>query len=135
MTRLTTIKTLVSINGKLIPQDSVYANTTEAALTWTNNGDVQIAKLEAGKNFITEYRAYLASGKKMLVLVDPQFTAIFQRIKGSQPQRNRSYRQRPKSRSVVFVLGNHDDIKSFDVSYTGKSEQLAAIQYCRDHTG
>src|SRR6202000_23479 len=26
--------------------------------------------------------------------------------------------------ALVFVLGNHDDLKSFDVSYIGKKEQL-----------
>ena len=77
MTRVTAIKTFVNINGKTIPADSVFASTSASSLNWTNNSDVQIVKLGADKNFRTEYRAYMQSGKKMLILVDPQFTAIF----------------------------------------------------------
>ncbi len=123
MTRVTAIKTFVNINGKTIPADSVFASTSATSLNWTNNSDVQIVKLSADKNFRTEYRAYMQSGKKMLVLVDPQFTAIF-----------KTYAERLKkgtvtskvndNQALVFVLGNHDDIKSFDVSYTGKKEEL-----------
>jgi hypothetical protein len=123
MTRTSTVKTLVNINGKLIPQDSVFTSTGATAFNWTNNSDVQVAKIGAGKNFRTEYMGYLKSGKKMLIMIDPQFTAIFQSL------RNRSLKgsvsnKKNDDQTLVFVLGNHDDIKSFDVSYTGKSEEL-----------
>lgn len=123
MTRITAVKTLVSINGKQISQDSVFANTSAAALNWSNNSDVQVVKLSADKNFRTEYMSYIKSGKKLLILVDPQFTSIFQSLKGRSAKGSVT-KNTNDEQALVFVLGNHDDIKSFDVSYTGKSEKL-----------
>ncbi len=123
MTRVTTVKTLVEINGKLIPSDSVFASTSAATLNWTNNADVQIMNLSAGKNFRTEYMGYLKSGKKMLILVDPEFTALFNMLK-DRSRKGTVSNKTNDNQALVFVLGRHDDIKSFDVSYTGKSEQL-----------
>jgi len=123
MTRITPVKTLVEINQKLIPADSVFASTNEASLNWSNNTDVEIVKLSAGKNFRTEYMGYIRSGKKMLILVDPQFTGIFNTLRDRS--RKGSVSNKPADgQALVFVLGNHDDIKSFDVAYTGKAEQL-----------
>ena len=123
MTRVMALKTLVNINGKLIPQDSVFTSASAPSFNWTNNSDVQIVKLSSDKNFRNEYMGYAQSGKKMLILVDPQFTSIFQNL------RNRSLKgsisNKPNDeQQLVFVLGNHDDVKSFDVSYTGKAESL-----------
>jgi hypothetical protein len=123
MTRTTALKTLVNINGKLIPQDSVFTSSTSTEFNWTNNNDVQIVKLSSGKNFRTEYMSYIKSGKKMLILVDPQFTSIFQNLRNRSLKGNVTSKKNDEQ-ALVFVLGNHDDIKSFDVSYTGKSEQL-----------
>ena len=123
MARVTPLKTLVEINQKLIPADSVFASTTAASLNWSNNSDVEIVKLSAGKNFRTEYTGYIRSGKKMLILVDPQFTGIFNTLRDRS--RKGSVTNKPADgQALVFVLGNHDDIKSFDVAYTGKAEQL-----------
>ena len=123
MARFTAVKTLVNINGKMIPADSVFANTSATSLNWTNNADVQIVKLSAEKNFRTEYRSYMQSGKKMLILVDPQFTALFKLLKDRSKQGTVTNKPND-NQAIVFVLGNHDDIKSFDVSYTGKKEEL-----------
>jgi hypothetical protein len=123
MTRVTPVKTLVEINQKLIPADSVFASTSAASLNWSNNTDVEIVKLSAGKNFRTEYMGYMRSGKKMLILVDPQFTGIFNTLRDRS--KKGSVTNKPADgQALVFVLGNHDDIKSFDVAYTGKTEQL-----------
>jgi hypothetical protein len=123
MTRVTPVKTLVNINGKLIPPDSAFASTSASSLDWTNNSDVQIVKLAAGKNFRTEYSGYIKSNKKMLILVDPQFTAVFNMLK-DRSKKGSVTNKVNDNQALVFVLGNHDDIKSFDVSYTGKTEQL-----------
>jgi hypothetical protein len=123
MTRVTPVKTFVNINGKLITADSVFVNTSAPSLNWTNNTDVEIVKLSAGKNFRTEYMGYLQSSKKMLILVDPQFTAVFNTLKDRSKKGSVSNKTND-NQALVFVLGNHDDLKSFDVSYTGKLEQL-----------
>jgi hypothetical protein len=123
MTRVTPVKTFVNINGKLIAADSVFVNTSAPSLNWTNATDVEIVKLSAGKNFRTEYMSYMQSGKKMLILVDPQFTAVFNTLKDRSKKGSVSSKTND-NQALVFVLGNHDDLKSFDVSYTGKLEQL-----------
>ena len=123
MTRVMPLKTFVNINGKLIPVDSTFVKTSASSLAWSNNNDVEIVKLSAGKNFMTEYSDYRKSGKKMLILVDPQFTAIFEKLRDitGKGWLNGSTNN---SSELVFVLGNHDDLKSFDISYTSKSEVL-----------
>jgi Peptidase family M28 len=123
MTRVTAVKTLVSINGKVIPADSVFTKTDATALNWTNESDVQVVKLSADKNFRTELTSYIHSGKKMLILVDPQFASIFKMLKDRYAQGSMSLKPDDKQ-ALVFVLGNHDNLKSFEVSYAGKAEQL-----------
>jgi hypothetical protein len=122
MTEITPGKTFVNINGKVISPDSVFASTSATSLNWSNNSDVEITKLSAGKNFRTEYMNYIKSGKKMLILVDPQFTSIFNMLK-ERTKKGIVTNKVNDDQALVFVLGNHDDIKSFDVSYTGKKEQ------------
>jgi len=122
MTRVTPVKTLVEINGKLIPADSAFASSTATTLNWSNNADVQVVKLAAGKDFRTEYRSYRSSGKNMLILVDPAFTAFFNRIRDAISKGAVSNNLSDKG--LVFVLGNHDNLKSFAVNYTAKAEQL-----------
>lgn len=123
LTRNTPVKTLVEINGKLIRQDSVMASTNAKSLEWSNSPDVQIAKISAGMNFRTEYSKYLGNDKKTLVLVDPEFTATFNRLR-DRFQKGIISGKANDQHKVVLVLGNHDDLKSFSVSYTAKSEQL-----------
>jgi hypothetical protein len=122
MTRVTPVKSLASINGKLVPEDSLFIDSQQPVLNWANSADVEIVKLSAGKNFRTEYRGYMQSGKKMLILVDPEFTAFFTRLRDAN--RKGTISSKTNNTSLVFILGNHDDIKSFDVSYASKSEQL-----------
>ncbi|WP_259068768.1 M28 family metallopeptidase [Mucilaginibacter sp. X4EP1] len=123
MTRLKALKTLVSINGKIIPADSAYVDSKAPAINWSNNADVKVVKLSAGMNFRDEYISYKRSGKNMLILVDPQFTAIFNKIK-DVAGKGTIVTKTDDNGSLVFVLGNYDNLKSFDVSYTSKTEDL-----------
>ncbi len=123
MTRITAIKTLVSINGKAVSPDSVMTSTGASSLEWNNNSDVQVVKLDAGKNFRTEYTGYMQSGKKMLIVVDPQYAATFKNLQ-SRFRRGNIVSQANNSQTLVFVLGKFDEVKSFSVSYTGKVEEL-----------
>jgi len=123
MTRAKAIKTMVSINGKVIPADSAAVLTAAPSLDWTNNADVQIVKLSAEQNFQKEYMNYTSSGKKLLVLVDPAFTAIFKRIISRANRGNTSFTG-DSNQAMVFVLGSYDNVKSFSVAYTGKTEVL-----------
>lgn len=123
MTRITPLKAFANINGKMIAADSIIVNTSASSLNWTNNSDVQIVKLSAEKNFRNEYMGYIQSGKKMLILVDPQFTAIFKTLK-ERSRKGSVTSKTNNNQTLVFVLGKYDDIKSFDISYTGKREEL-----------
>ena len=120
---ITALKTSVSINGVAIPGDSVFTNTSALSLSWKNNSDVEIVRLSAGMSFRKEYRGYLKSGKKLLILVDPQLANAFTAYKARLLKR--TYTTRPNdNQALVFVLGKFGAIKSFGVSYTGKTEQL-----------
>jgi hypothetical protein len=123
MTRVSALKTFVSINGKIISRDSAFVDSKSPSLEWSNNGDVKIAKLSAGMNFRDEYISYKRSGKNMLIFVDPQFTAIFNKIK-DVAGKGTIVTKTGDNTSLVFVLGKYDDVKSFAVSYTSKTEDL-----------
>ncbi|MDB5116159.1 MAG: Bacterial leucyl aminopeptidase precursor [Mucilaginibacter sp.] len=112
----------VTINGKSVSPDSIYVNTTATALNWSNNNDVQVVKITADKNFRQEYAAYAQSGKKLLILVDPKFAAT---IKASKDRAKGGYIVSKKNddQALVLVVGTFDEVKSFNVAYTGKFEQ------------
>ena len=123
MTRMSQLKTLASIDGKVIGTDSVFTISGAPAFSWTNDGDVHIVQLSSEKNFQSEYRSYLSQSKKMLILVDPTFTSIFKSLV------QRAKRQAIKEildadQQIVFVLGKYDNVKSFSVEFTAKAEQL-----------
>ena len=123
MTRIMPMNISASINGRSISSDSVFASTGATTLSWTNADDVQVVKLTADKKFRDEYMGYIRSGKKMLILVDPTFAANFKRLKDRS--KSGSVSEKPNdSQALVFVLGKFDDVKVFNVSYSGKSEVL-----------
>jgi Peptidase family M28 len=123
MTRLSALKTFVSINGRVISKDSAFVDSKAPTLEWSNNSDVKIAKLAAGMNFRDEYIGYKRSGKNMLIFVDPQFTAIFNKIK-DVAGKGTIVTKTGDNTSLVFILGKYDDAKSFAVSYVSKTEDL-----------
>ena len=117
------INTSVSINNKTLPADSSFAISGTASFDWKNDADVEVVKISAEKNFINEYRTIIGSNKKMLVLVDPHFEALFKRFAVRSLRGNTSLKTKP-NQQLVFVLGDFTDVKAFAVSYTGKVEKL-----------
>jgi len=122
MIRSTPIKTTAAINGRSIAIDSIFASAG-ASFNWANNSDVQVVQLGAEKNFRQEYLGYIKSGKKMLILVDPHFQALFKRIRERVLSGSVSFKM-DNNQALVFVLGKFDSVKSFEVSYEGKTEEL-----------
>jgi Zn-dependent M28 family amino/carboxypeptidase len=59
----------------------------------------------------------------MLVLVDPNFQAIFKRVRNHVLSGSASFKT-DNNQALVFVLGKFDSVKSFEVSYEGKTEEL-----------
>jgi hypothetical protein len=113
---------LVSIDGKTIAPENV-AIAAGAPFDWSNNADVQVVKIGAEQNFQQEYRTYMRSGKKTLLLVDPHFEAFFKRLRSfisggsvvfEAPANN--------SQQVVMVLGAFSNVKAYEVSYKTKTE-------------
>jgi hypothetical protein len=116
-------KTIVELDGKLVPEDSVFTSAGAVDFTWNNDAGVEIIKLAAGQNFRQEYLKYVGSGKKMLVIVDPEFTAIFNTLRERFKKGTYALKVEAKGQ-LVFVLGNYNKFKSFQVTYSGKSEQV-----------
>jgi uncharacterized lipoprotein YajG len=122
MSRVIPGNAMVMINGTAISPDSIYVNTTAASLNWSNNTDVTVVKLTADKNLRTELANYQRSGKKMLILVDPKFSTTIKAIK-SRSKNGFIVTKRNDDQALVFVSGSFDDVKSFDVNYSGKFEE------------
>jgi hypothetical protein len=123
MTKTTPVKTLVSINSRPISPDSAFTLTGAASFDWSNNSEVEIVNLTADKDFIKEYRTYMGSSKKILVLVNPRFTALFKNFK-ERSTKGRASLKANTDQQIVFVLGNFEQVKSFAVNYQGKTENL-----------
>jgi hypothetical protein len=111
----------VSINGRQIPADSVYINTTALSVNWADNSDVQVVKMDSSKNFRNENANYQRSGKKLIILVDSKFSAV---VKTSRFRAKTGFMVNRKNddQVLVYVLGKFDDVKSFNVSYTARFE-------------
>jgi len=122
MMRSTALTAMASINGKVVSPDSILVMSGGASFNWNNNSDVQVVKLDAGKDFRTEFQGYMKTGKKMLILVDPKFAGTFNAIKARFKKITQF--KKAEEQDLVFVLGRFDDVKSFEVNYTGKSEEL-----------
>jgi hypothetical protein len=113
---------LVSIDGKAIAPENV-AIAAGSSFDWSNNADVQVVKIGADKNFQQEYRTYMRSDKKTLLLVDPHFEAFFKRLRGFLSGGNvNTEAPTANPQHVVMVLGTFDNVKSYEVSYKTKTE-------------
>jgi hypothetical protein len=118
------VKMEVSINGTPIPASQTVI-AAGPSFTWSNNTDVQVVKIAAGQSMQQEYRTAMRSGKKTLLLVDPSFEAFFKRIQGfisGGTTTNEEVTNNPQQ--VAMVLGNFDEVKSFEVNYQSKADKL-----------
>jgi hypothetical protein len=109
----------VSIEGQPIAANNI-AIAGGADFTWKNDADVQVVKIAAGQNFQTEYRTYMRSGKKTLMLIDSQFEAIFKQLHSRFADGNVSMKEPIAANStqqVVMVLGSFGEVKNFEVNF------------------
>jgi hypothetical protein len=114
--------TEVTLDGKVIPANNITI-AAGPSFTWNNNSDVQVVKITADQNYQAEYRKYMQSGKKTLLLIDPKFEANFKRLHNYlsngivspiEPAGN--------TQQVVMVLGTYDNVKNFNVNFKNKIE-------------
>ncbi|WP_299290009.1 M20/M25/M40 family metallo-hydrolase [uncultured Mucilaginibacter sp.] len=123
MYKSTPVEVSASIGNTIVPKENVTVQSSSASFNWSNDADVEIVKISAEKNFRTEYSKIISSNKKMLVLVDPQFEALFKRIAARNNSGNVS-KELNTNKQLVFVLGDFTDVKAYAVKYTGKVEKL-----------
>ena len=123
MYRSTPVSVSASISNTIVPKENVTVQSGSASFNWSNDADVEVVKIGAEKNFRTEYSKIISSNKKMLVLVDPQFEALFKRIAARNNSGNISKEINP-NQQLVFVLEDFADVKAYAVKYTGKVEKL-----------
>lgn len=122
--RTTPMQMQVSIEGQPIVANNI-AIAGGADFNWKNDADVQVVKISAGQNFQTEYRNYIRSGKKTLMLIDPQFEAIFKQLHSRFSGGNVSMKEpmaANNTQQVVMVLGTFGEVKNFDVAFKTKVE-------------
>lgn len=122
MLRSTPVKLSVNINGVLVASENICALASQS-FDWANNPNVKVEQIGSEKNFRNEFLAYMHSHKKALVLVDPAFTALFQKIRERLIGGSTSFKA-DTSREVVFVLGKFDALKSFAVNYEATTKEL-----------
>ena len=102
MVSTTPVSATVTLDGNSLTDDKIVASTTSADLTIDENSGYEKAFIKAGSNFRTEYSHYNREKKKLLVLVDPSFSADFARV-------GRIGRPQYKSeRSIIFLLTDTD---------------------------
>lgn len=117
------VKAEVAINGSPVAADNV-AVVGGSTFNWTKPEDAEVVKVAAGDNLQKVFMGAMRSEKNMLVLLDPQFASMFQRVKGRSAGGSVSFKETPDKKQVVFVLGKFDDIKSLTVNYEVKSQEL-----------
>ncbi len=122
--RTTPMQMQVSIEGQPIAANNI-AIAGGADFNWKNDADVQVVKIAAGQNFQTEYRNYIRSGKKTLILIDPQFESIFKQLHSRFAGGNVSMKEpiaANNTQQVVMVLGTFGEVNNFDVIFKTKVE-------------
>lgn len=122
MSRTIPGKVQVNINMSSVSSKNIYV-VGSSPLSWSSGDDVQVVKETADKNFQADSRTFVTSGKKMLILVDPSFEALFNRTRERIMKGATGAKGLP-NQGVVFVLGSFDDIKSWEVSYAVKTEEV-----------
>lgn len=122
MVRSTPVSLKVSINGKAIAADSVFASAGDS-FTWVSSKDVQVVTVGPDKDFRTEYRSIYKKGAKTLLLVDPKFKSLFGRYKGYMGAGSTNFKGKAKE-PIVIVLGKFDAADNFEVNYEASNKEL-----------
>jgi len=122
MLRSTPVKLQANINGVSVAAENICALASNS-FNWANSPDVKVEQIGSEKNFRNEFLAYMHSHKKALVLVDPAFTALFQKIREHMIGGSTNFKA-DTSREVIFVLGKFDALKSFSVNFEATTKEL-----------
>ena len=117
------VKAEVSINGTVISAENVGV-ISGSAFSWNKTEDAEIIRVAPSDDLQKIFMSAMRSSKSTLVLLDPQFASIFQRVRGRAVGGGVAFKDSPDKKQLVFVLGKFDDIKSLAVNYEVKSREL-----------
>ncbi|HJP63743.1 MAG TPA: M20/M25/M40 family metallo-hydrolase [Mucilaginibacter sp.] len=124
MIKTAVAKADVSINGTAIDPKNLAASG-DVSYKWTNLTDAEIVKVTPDKDLRTVFMGIRRSGKNSLVLVDPKFSDIFNRIQSLYSNGSVNFKDKPvNATKAVFVLGTFDDVKSIAVNCEVKTQEL-----------
>lgn len=111
----------ITVNEVSVPANHVLiAGTT--SFNWNSAADAEVVTVAAGQNFQAQYRTLARSNKKTLVLVDPSFESLFQRLRERTMRGSISF-DGNASQQVVFVLGTFDKVNTLAVNYQVKTDR------------
>ncbi|TSD64613.1 M20/M25/M40 family metallo-hydrolase [Inquilinus sp. KBS0705] len=122
MVRTTPVSSKVVINGTEVAASNVAIGASQS-FNWATADGVEVVRISAGKDFITEYRAIMNSDKKLLILVDTSFSKIFTRVAARYKDGGTSFKAAASDGALVFVMGTFGDVKSLTVNYESKATE------------
>jgi hypothetical protein len=122
MVKSTPVSSSVVINGTAIAADRIAAFSA-TSFNWNSTG-AEIVKVTADMDFQKDFRTLLNNGKTQLVIVDPKFEVFFKRISAFSLRGSTTSKGAPVQASTVFVLGTFDDVKTYNVKFDVKTEEL-----------
>jgi hypothetical protein len=107
----------VTIDGKSIDKNQILViGNASQQLSFDNTNSDGWVKLNTEKDFSSQYRTLVRSGKKQLVLVDVKFIDAFTRLKGMMGRPIDEKDLNPsKAAALVFVLDQDTVAKDFKV--------------------
>lgn len=126
--QLKPLVTNVVIDGETVAEENilVYGNRAENLSFDKTNSDGWV-KLDEDKDFMSQFRTLIRSGKRQLVLVDIKFLDAFNRIKnmlGKETIVEENELSDSKSTAMVFVLDKETVNDSFKVELKNSVNKL-----------
>jgi Zn-dependent M28 family amino/carboxypeptidase len=117
MVRTTPVSAKVTLNGADVPAEKVVVSAS-SSFNWTSAAGIEVIKLTADKNLISEYQGLMASDKKAIVLVDTSFAKTYARLVSRAKRGGTSFKSATTgNKQLVFVMGALDDVKTLAVNY------------------
>ena len=118
----------VNLNGTTVaPENILVAGSTTASLTFDNTAAESWMKLDASKDFISQFRGLSRSKKQQLVLVDPKMEKDFNRVKDALKRGSmvdEKDLQAAQAAGLVFVLTSDTVATQFKANVTNEVSKL-----------
>lgn len=112
----------VKVNGKDIDPQNILIISDLATFGFDQTSGNKVIYIAAQDQFISRYREIAAMNEPVLVLVDVQHAAIFNRLKSSIT-RGRIVEKQKDTGAAIFVL-DQSEASVYNVSFSNKVEEL-----------